>query len=140
MVYKENILKYDDYYELRKSVGWSNFSKEQAMKALKNSQYDVVVFENNQPIGMGRLVGDGIYYTVVDVVIKPEHQGKGIGSKVINMILDYATNATPIGGRTSVQLIAVKGKEMFYEKMGFKKIPHENCGSGMRMIIYNGEQ
>lgn len=44
-----------------------------------------------------------------------------------------------IGGRVSIQLIAEKGKEGFYEKMGFKKIPHENCGSGMRKVIYNSE-
>jgi GNAT superfamily N-acetyltransferase len=97
----------------------------------------VVVFEENIPIAMGRLVGDGIYFIVVDVIVKPEFQGRGIGSKVLEMILNYAANTTPIGGRTSVQLIAEKGKESLYEKMGFKRIPNNNCGSGMRKVIYN---
>lgn len=38
--------------------------------------------------------------------------------------------------RESVQLIAEKGKEPFYECLGFKTIPHEFCGSGMRRVIY----
>lgn len=140
MVYIEGSIQYKNYVELRKSVGWLNFCEDQAIKALKNSQYDVVVFEDDYPIAMGRLVGDGLYYTIVDVIVRPEFQGKGIGSTVIKMILAYVDHVTPIGGRTSVQLIAEKGKEMFYEKIGFKKIPHEGCGSGMRKVIYNREQ
>ena len=42
---------------------------------------------------------------------------------------------TPVGGRSSIQLIAEKGKESFYEKLGFKSIPHEFCGSAMRKVI-----
>jgi hypothetical protein len=50
--------------------------------------------------------------------------------------LDYTDSQTPSGSRASIQLIAEKGKEEFYEKLGFKKIPHEHCGSGMRKIIH----
>ncbi len=136
MVYKENILEYDTYYKLRESVGWNNFSKEQTIQALENSCYDIVVFENDSAIGMGRLIGDGLYYTVVDIVVKPEYQLKGIGTKIINEILEYVDSHIPPTGRASIQLISEKGKEIFYEKMGFKKIPHENCGTGMRKVIY----
>ncbi len=34
-----------------------------------------------------------------------------------------------------MQLIAEPGKEAFYIKKGFRLIPHEFCGSGMRRII-----
>ena len=34
--------------------------------------------------------------------------------------IDYVHDMTPIGGRTSVQLIAEPGKEDFYIKKGFK--------------------
>ena len=59
----------------------------------------------------------------------------GIGSKIIDMLLTYVDNRTPIDGRSSVQLIAEQGKENFYIKKGFKIIPHQFCGSGMRKII-----
>lgn len=32
---KENCLTYETYYMLRESVGWNNWSREQAEKALK---------------------------------------------------------------------------------------------------------
>ena len=81
------------------------------------------------------MTGDGLYYLIVDIVVQPDHQKKGIGSTIIDMMIDYVDRETPIGGRSSVQLTAEKGKETFYEKKGFKLIPHEHCGSGMRKII-----
>lgn len=139
MFYKENSLQYEDYFNLRQSVGWNNLSKEQTICALKNSLFDIIAIDNECVVGMGRLLGDGLYYIIVDVIVIPEYQGKGIGSELIKRILDYANNQTPVGSRASVQLISEKGKEFFYEKMGFKKIPHEHCGSGMRRIIHKEE-
>lgn len=84
---------------------------------------------------MGRLIGDGMYYMIADIVVQPNYQKQGIGKTIISMIIEYVDMTTPIGGRSSIQLIAEKGKEAFYEKMGFRVIPHEFCGSGMRKVI-----
>ena len=135
MIYRENTLSYDDYYRLRESVAWLNFSREQTEKALNNSLYTVIAEDDGKDVGMGRMTGDGLYYLIVDIVVQPDHQKKGIGSTIIDMMIDYVDRETPIGGRSSVQLTAEKGKETFYEKRGFKLIPHEHCGSGMRKII-----
>ncbi len=135
MNYKENTLCYEEYCKLRESVGWTNFSRTQTEKSLKNSLYTVAAEEDNQVVGMGRLIGDGMYYMIVDIVVQPAYQQMGIGSKILNMIMEYVDNGTPDGGRSSIQLIAEKGKETFYESRGFKIIPHEFCGSGMRKVI-----
>ena len=135
MEYWDNSLTYQTYTLLRKSVGWDNFSEEQVAKSLDNSIYTVTVIENNAPIAMGRLLGDGIYFLIVDVIVKPEFQRRGIGSKIIDLLLAYVDQTTPVGGRSSIQLIAEKGMEDFYLKKGFKPIPHDFCGSGMRMVI-----
>lgn len=136
MEYKENVLCYEDYCNLRESVGWLLFSKEQTKKALRNSLYTVIAVDGNKIVGMGRLIGDGMYYIMVDVVVCPAYQGKGIGTNITNRLIDYVDSNTPIGGRSSIQLIAEKGKELFYEKVGFKRIPHDYCGSGMRKVIH----
>lgn len=136
MNYKENALYYKDYCKLRESVQWANFSKTQTEKSLKNSLYTVAVETDNQVVGMGRLIGDGMYYIIVDIVVQPAYQKKGIGSRIFDMIVEYVDRETPVGGRSSIQLIAEKGTETFYEKKGFKIIPHEFCGSGMRKVIY----
>ncbi len=135
MRYMENVLCYEDYSKLRESVGWMLFSKEQTQMALMNSLYTVIAVKDSQTVGMGRLTGDGMYYMIVDIVVQPNYQKQGIGTKIVNMIIEFVDKETPNGGRSSIQLIAEKGKETFYEKIGFKIIPHEFCGSGMRKVI-----
>ena len=119
MEYKENVLCYEDYSKLRESVGWMLFSKEQTQMALMNSLYTVIAVKDSQTVGMGRLTGDGMYYMIVDIVVQPNYQKQGIGTKIVNMIIEFVDKETPIGGRSSIQLIAEKGKETFYEKLGF---------------------
>ena len=134
--FQKNTLNFEDYCSLRESVEWLNFDDEQMKRGLANSLLTISVSRDGKTVGMGRLIGDGgMYYTIVDVVVRPEHQGKGIGSRIIDLILEYVGDQTPSGGRSSIQLIAERGKEEFYLKKGFKVIPHEFCGSGMRMVI-----
>ena len=135
MEYKENALSCEDYLRLRESVGWLNFSKEQSKKALENSLYTVAAAECGKIIGMGRLIGDGMYYIIADVVVHPTYQNKGIGREILQRLIAFVYRETPTGGRSSIQLIAEKGKEAFYQKAGFRLIPHEYCGSGMRRVI-----
>ena len=133
---KENQLNYETYYTLRESVGWNNWSKEQAEKAIENSYYSIVIFYNDNAIGMGRVVGDGIYFTIVDIVVRPEYQCRKIGTTIMNSILEYIEKNMCEGSRVSVQLLAEVGKEQFYIKQGFKLVPHEYCGPALRKIIY----
>lgn len=135
-IFQENTLTYEDYCSLRESVEWLNFAEEQMKRGLSHSLLTISVTNAGKVVGMGRLIGDGgMYYTIVDVVVRPEYQGKGIGSRIMDLILEHVDRQTPQGGRSSVQLIAEKGKEEFYLQKGFKMIPHESCGSGMRKVI-----
>ena len=51
------------------------------------------------------------------------------------MLIQYVEKQTLENGRSSIQLIAEKGKEAFYEKKGFRTIPNEFCSSGMRKVV-----
>lgn len=77
---------------------WINYSKTQTEKSLKNSLYTVAVEKGNQVVGMGRLIGDGMYYIIVDIVVQPVYQQMGIGSKILDMIVEYVDRETPVGG------------------------------------------
>ena len=116
MEYIENNLTYEDYVALRTSVGWWSLGEEQTRKGISNSTYTITVTDNGQTIGMGRMIGDGLYFLIVDVVVRPEYQGRGIGSQIMDKLIAYAEQQTPIGGRVSVQLLADVGKEEFYIK------------------------
>ena len=95
----------------------------------------MVIRENGDSIAMGRIIGDGLYFTIVDVVVHPDYQGKGLGTLIITKLMEHIEQGVPAGGRVSIQLISEKGKEDFYIKQGFKLIPHENCEPALRKII-----
>ena len=135
MEYIENSLTYEDYIALRASVGWNIFDEGQTRKCISNSLYTVTAVEDGQTIGMARMIGDGMYFLIADVVVRPEYQRQGIGSQIMDKMIAYVEAQTPAGGRSSVTLLSVSGKEEFYMKKGFKLLPHEFCGPGMRKVI-----
>ena len=131
----ENDLDYETYIALRKAVGWKNFCREQVEQAITQSYYSVVIRENGESIAMGRIIGDGLYFTIVAVVVRPDYRGEGLGTLIIKKLIEHIEQGVPAGGRVSIQLISEMGKEDFYVKQGFKLIPHENCGPALRKII-----
>ncbi len=134
--YIENQLDYETYFRLRECVGWNNFSEQQAREAISRSAYTVTAQSMGETVGMARLLGDGMYYIIADVIVMPAHQGKGLGTALMRMLLAYVEQSLCENARASIQLIAEQGKEAFYETLGFKRIPHEFCGSGMRKVLY----
>lgn len=136
IIFEENTLMVNEIKAIRKAVGWSDFTILQLEEALAKTVYSVVVKnEKNEAVAMGRLIGDGIYYLICDVAVVPEYQNQGIGSKIINSIVDHVKDNLALNQRCSIQLIAAKGKESFYQKLGFRALPNENSGHGMQMFI-----
>ena len=131
----ENSITPQEYNELRNKVNWKKIDIIRAEKALQESKYVKKVVLNNNPIAMGRAISDGMYVLIVDVVVIPEYQNKGIGKMVINRLLEEIEKDTKDGDATSITLIAVSGKEGFYEKCGFIKLPNGETGHAMRKRI-----
>ncbi|MDO4765883.1 MAG: GNAT family N-acetyltransferase [Eubacteriales bacterium] len=134
--FEENQLTVDRYFEFRKSVDWHNFSREQAESAIKKSFYLLTVWRENHELAMARVIGDGMYFKIVDVIVKPQYQGKGIGTLLIQNILKHIENNLPPNSRASIELTSEKGKERFYIRQGFKVLPNEYAGSSLRKVIY----
>ena len=53
------------------------------------SVFAVSIFEDNKIVGMARVVGDGSYFTVYDVVVRKECQGKGYGKILMQEIVKW---------------------------------------------------
>jgi len=102
--------------ELFSLVGWGIRKPEEIQSAFEKSSYIRFAYLNNVLVGFGRTVDDGRYYAlIVDLVIDPEFQSKGIGSN----ILIYLKNS--LEGYAFTTLTSAVGKEAFYEKQGWKK-------------------
>ena len=70
-------------------------------------------------VGAARAISDGVYYAVVlDVVVAIEHQGHGIGRKLMEALL----GKLPL---EKIYLTAPPEKQGFYKKLGFYK--HNNA-------------
>ena len=132
----ENGLKRNMINELRKSVGWREFSQKELDDIMEYTRYSVVAYDDQQVIAMGRVIGDGVYYLICDVVVSPQWQQMGIGKQVIQHLLDDIKSTLHENESCSVQLVSATGKEGFYQKLGFSRIPNDRSGSGMQMFIF----
>lgn len=118
------------------SVGWNVPPKGQLELALKQSFCTVLILEGETAVAMGRMIGDGgLAYFIRDVVVHPNNQGKGYGRLVVNELLSVVNTYTPVGGYACVELMSSSGKEVFYEKLGFKTLDAINGASGMQIRI-----
>ena len=118
----DNSLKAEDFIRLKISAGFRERQIELVERALAKNLFDVVAVSGNEVVGMGRLVGDGVmYWYLQEIVVLPEYQGKGIGTAIVNRLLEYITEHTEKGAFTSVGLTAAEGKDGFYERFGFSK-------------------
>ncbi|MBR2950657.1 MAG: GNAT family N-acetyltransferase [Lachnospiraceae bacterium] len=118
----ENKLTARDFLRLKVATGFRDRPIDQVEKALKNNLFDVIAVYNDEVIGMGRLVGDGVmYWYLQEIIVLPEFQGKGIGTRIVNRLLGYIEENTTPGTFVSVGLTAAAGKDTFYEQFGFSK-------------------
>lgn len=129
----ENNLLIEEYLELRKKVQWKTLSRHQAELALKNCLFHVkAVDEQGNVLGMGRVVGDGAVISYIqDLVVVPEAQGSGLGSRIIERLIQYVESIREPGTTMMLCLMCAKGREPFYEKHHFVARPTDALGPGM---------
>lgn len=136
ITYHEEVPDVETYFELRKAVDWAVFSEEQAKKALDCAAFAIIAKDGDRTVAMGRVIGDGMYYRICDVVVRPEYQGQKIGATMLDKLVNLCIKDAPENSRISVDLIAALGKDPFYIKQGFKALPNENCGPALRKVFY----
>ena len=85
-------------------------------ESFQKSSYVRIAYENEKLVGFGRTVDDGRYYAlIVDLLVDPEYQRKGIGTAILKELKD------DLDGYIFTSLTATIGKESFYQKQGWKE-------------------
>lgn len=131
-----NTVTVEEYNNLRKNVGWSPLEIHQAERGLRNSYYIIAASVQNSIVGLLRVISDGGYMAlIVDVMVAPEYQGKGIGSMLIKNAMNYIETNLANGLTVMINIMAVQGKENFYKKFGFIERPNNNNGAGMHLWL-----
>ncbi|MFJ7886911.1 GNAT family N-acetyltransferase [Lysinibacillus xylanilyticus] len=125
IVFKEE--KYIDKNDLKvlyEDVEWYAYTKDldQLQQALLNSINVLSAWENNQLIGLTRVVGDGLTILYIqDILVLNSHQNRGIATDMMNHILEKYKDV-----RQKV-LLTEEAPDVrhFYEKNGF-----QSCDKG----------
>lgn len=85
-------------------------------QAFRNSWLRVFAFHGTELVGTGRALSDGVWRAAIyDVAVLPEYQGKGVGSKIVQHLVQAANVDV-------VMLYAAPGKQAYYERFGFRNM------------------
>lgn len=110
---------FNEYQALHKTTGWNAkglYTYDQLYQAICNSWYSVSIYDGTALIGYGRIISDCIYQTFIcDVMVHPDYQRQGIGTKVMEALLEHCKRQDI----KWIQLYCAKGKQLFYQKLGF---------------------
>jgi predicted GNAT family N-acyltransferase len=114
------IFKVDDqelrsnvFLELVQQVWPGSYEAALTDEALQQT-INITAWIENRLIGCVRILTDGYYFgTITEILVVPEYQGEGIGTR----LMELAWEVSP----TSLFIGAQPGKESFFEKIGFEK-------------------
>ena len=131
------IRAYTEYNEaeilgLYASVGWTAYTDDPAAlrNGLANSLLTLAAYEEAALAGLIRVVGDG--HTIVfvqDILVHPQFQRRGIGSALLQAVLNrYA-------GVRQIELLTDDTPETaaIYRSMGFRELTELGCRGFMKI-------
>ncbi len=135
--YVENpALSLEEVLPLYEAVGWTNYTQHPTMlkASYENTLHILGAFnEEGKLVGVLRAVGDGSSILFIqDILVYPEYQHQGIGTKLLQQTLEKYKNVYQIQLATDDSKKTVS----FYESNGFTSLASLNCVS----FIYTGNK
>lgn len=93
---------------------WPGKYPEEKTQAALSKTMNITAYDGEKLVGCLRILSDGCYFgTITELLVLPEYQRQGIGSRLLQMARDN----TP----TMLYFGAQPGAEAFYEKNGCVK-------------------
>ena len=130
----DNILTPEDFVRLRVTTGFADIPAPHARKALQNGILNVSAVKDGKLIGMGRLVGDGaMYWYLQEIIVLPEYQGLGIGTMIVEHLVDYAVKNSSTGKFTTIGGVSAKGKEESPASASSSMLNSAPCSCALRI-------
>ena len=127
-VYKKSPPTWQEYSQLFSSTGWMQvlkISKTDLKRVFENTWYWITAYQDENIVGVGRLLSDGALYALIcDIIVMPDQQNMGIGSEILTRLVKKCQQSNI----RRVWLFAAPEKARFYEKHGFYIRPGETPG------------
>ena len=130
------IREYKNYQEeeildLYTAVGWTAYTEDAAAlrQGYEHSLLVLAAYEGNNLLGIIRAIGDGATIVFVqDILVRPEYQRRGVGTTLLQAVLNrYA-------GVRQIELVTDNTERTvaFYKSMGFRELSETGCCGFMR--------
>ncbi|WP_208559436.1 GNAT family N-acetyltransferase [Marinilactibacillus kalidii] len=136
ITYKETkVIEVEKVKALYQDVGWVAYTEDDNIitAIIPNALQVISAWDGDELIGLVRTVGDGVYIMYIqDILVKESHQGKGVGSQLLQKLLESNKHI-----RQNVLLTEDTEKTIqFYEKNGFMKADGKEAG--IAFVKYGG--
>ena len=109
----------EEFQGLLRAVGWARDERtDRAAQALAGARFGVVAVGDEDVVGSGMMLGDGATFAYVkDVMVHPEWQSRGIGTRIVGALLAILRRSEPRD--LLVTLFTGQHRAEFYERFGF---------------------
>jgi GNAT superfamily N-acetyltransferase len=106
-----------EYRRLRAAAGWSDPALDDtALADVLAATWNVTArSDDGSLVGMGRVQDDGLYASIWDMIVLPEHRGRAIGREL------FARMLARCRGRSLVTLVATPHGAPIYRAAGFSE-------------------
>lgn len=123
-------IKAEELMYMRKLVNWNKpITLEQYKKAVDNTMFKVLIKNNKDIIGLGRLVGDYSCKGVLsDIIVNPKYQGIGYGKIIVTTLIKQVKDTLKEGEYFQIEATPTYGNRDFYIKCGMKYKPENQDG------------
>jgi len=116
-VYNDGAVDWGELSELYRMAPLGEKSPQDLETVFSNSRYKCFVYANEELIGVGRALADGLDCAyIADVAVHPEFQGKGLGTAIIEKLVALSEK------HKKIILYANPGTEGFYRILGFHRM------------------
>lgn len=128
-----------EFMGIRAELGLPAMSFAAAARAVRDDLFDVVVLlDGETPVACCRVIGDGaLTFYIQDLLVVPRMQRKGIGTKVIELVLGHLGATAPPGA--FIGLMAAPGTEAFFARHGFEARPADAPGMALASLPRAGQ-
>lgn len=112
--------------EIYQSGGWRSYLQDDGKlrRAFDQSLYLLGAFDRERLVGFARCVGDGEHILLVqDLIVLPEYQKRGIGSRLFQMVMDQYSGVRMFMLVTDIE-DEVDNK--FYQSFGLKRLEEKH--------------
>ena len=109
----------EEYESIVASVGFRTHDRAAVEIALANTVFAVCAVDDQEIVGVGRIVGDGaVSFLLTNIMVRPSHQRRGIGTRIVQSLCSQME--TVPYKNVVLEVVALPGSQQFYERFGFK--------------------